>query len=278
VGSLIGISIVGLLVGSYLTIASNHASLPTAHVKTNVSLASARPDSTNYFAQVNKLLADADNSRHQGHNSKAIQLLKEADDICNEKFDKDEIHADVYFALGLAQQSDQPQDAIASFEKAADLFSERRNDLGFRNASVNAANNLKDQRMYTEANPLYERAIQNMEKTGEKIKDPMSYAVDVSALAKNEAHLGHQAQADKLYQSALGVSRQSNYDPLNRLRMLKDVSEFYVDRYDERAKQLLEEATTVKVTVDAHNRGDVESLREQLGKLRERLSIKNKGP
>jgi hypothetical protein len=60
--------------------------------------------------------------------------------------------------------------------------------------------------------------------------------------------------------------------------MLKDVSEFYVDRYDERAKQLLEEATTVKVTVDAHNRGDVESLREQLGKLRERLSIKNKGP
>jgi hypothetical protein len=60
------------------------------------------------------------------------------------------------------------------------------------------------------------------------------------------------------------------------LRILKDASEFYVDGHDdEHAKQLLEEASTVKVTVDAQNRGDVEFLREILAKLRERLSMNN---
>jgi tetratricopeptide (TPR) repeat protein len=229
--------------------------------------------------KVERLLAEGKQLEEKSKSSEAIQPLMEADSICDRNFPNDEIRAKVDFYLAEAQASTPGDEtnAVKTYTRAAELYAKYHEEMEFRNACMNAGCDLSDQRNYVGADEFFKKAVENADRNDLKRTDPESYVNIVTMFAVNTARIqGHEKEAAQLFDTGLKASRDSRVTTLTKLRSLRDAIGFYISTHDyPRAKQLMHEVGTIKITHEQAQTGDFVAIEGQLAEFRQQLSMPN---
>ncbi|MCE1246587.1 MAG: tetratricopeptide repeat protein [Firmicutes bacterium] len=164
--------------------------------------------------------------------------------------DEEAFNAEIMMEIGiLEEQSGKKKDAIVKFEKAAEIYKNKKDDFNYQAALFNSAHVLYDLKQYRQAEVFCKYVIKHYGETG-KIQSPAAHAYLEMA---NICEIREKDQDAKgFYDKALDSYRKLNErtkisDILNRIASYQMDSD-----QPELAEKMLQESLDLKQSIDYH--------------------------